>query len=326
MLPGFRFLFAAIALSVSILVFGLGAAALLRAAHEEFSSNSSWRAAPEPPMVAQQPDASRPTLAMLRFDPPPGARETATDAPTNVVPAGPPQVSPASSAPAEPEAVAETPPEPQKVAALKVQETSAPIEPPKPDAAKVEPAPAPAAIPGETTKPPVTATDTPATVADTKIAPTEETKPVTSDASAAAKTEEAKSEETKSEEVKTDATKADAAKTDAELKVAATEPAKQQPATSEAAKSGPTPPPEDAARKVATLGGSPVATEEATPKKDMSEKAERSAASKARARAEAKAERAKARRRLAAQRARLARQRAQQQPLGLFGQQTPAAN
>ena len=47
MLPGFRFLFAAIALSVSILVFGLGAAALLRAAHEEFASYSSWRAATE---------------------------------------------------------------------------------------------------------------------------------------------------------------------------------------------------------------------------------------------------------------------------------------
>ena len=33
MLPGFRFLLAAILLSASILVFGLGAAALLRATH-----------------------------------------------------------------------------------------------------------------------------------------------------------------------------------------------------------------------------------------------------------------------------------------------------
>jgi len=31
MLPGFRFLFAAIVLSISMLIFGLGAAALLRA-------------------------------------------------------------------------------------------------------------------------------------------------------------------------------------------------------------------------------------------------------------------------------------------------------
>ena len=45
MLPGFRFLFAAIVLSMSILVFGLGAAALLRAAHEEFASTPAWRAA-----------------------------------------------------------------------------------------------------------------------------------------------------------------------------------------------------------------------------------------------------------------------------------------
>src|SRR5262249_44619384 len=48
MLPGIRFLFAAIALCVSVLIFGLGAAALLRAAHEQFATNSSWRAAPEP--------------------------------------------------------------------------------------------------------------------------------------------------------------------------------------------------------------------------------------------------------------------------------------
>ena len=53
MLPGFRFLFAAIVLSMSILVFGLGAAALLRAAHEEFASTPSWRAAPEPKFAQQ---------------------------------------------------------------------------------------------------------------------------------------------------------------------------------------------------------------------------------------------------------------------------------
>ena len=61
-------LFAAIVLSMSILVFGLGAAALLRAAHEEFASNSSWRAAREA-MFAQQSDATRPVLAMLRVEP-----------------------------------------------------------------------------------------------------------------------------------------------------------------------------------------------------------------------------------------------------------------
>jgi hypothetical protein len=68
MLPGFRFLFAAIMLSMSLLVFGLGAAALLRAAHESFASNSSWRAAPEIPF-AQHPDTTLPMLATLRVEP-----------------------------------------------------------------------------------------------------------------------------------------------------------------------------------------------------------------------------------------------------------------
>ena len=85
MLPGFRFLFAAIALSVSILVFGLGAAALLRAAHEEFASNPSWRAAPEQPMIARQSEQAKPVLAMLRFDPPHPAVKTPEPAPALLV-------------------------------------------------------------------------------------------------------------------------------------------------------------------------------------------------------------------------------------------------
>lgn len=68
MLPGFRFLFAATMLSMSLLIFGLGAAALLRAAHESFASNSSWRAAPETPF-AQRPDTTMPVLATLRVEP-----------------------------------------------------------------------------------------------------------------------------------------------------------------------------------------------------------------------------------------------------------------
>src|SRR5204862_2469976 len=69
MLPGFRFLFTAIVLSMSILVFGLGAAALLRAAHEEFANLPSRRATPEP-MFARLNDGPPPTLALLRVDPP----------------------------------------------------------------------------------------------------------------------------------------------------------------------------------------------------------------------------------------------------------------
>src|ERR1700749_3001338 len=90
MLPGFRFLFAAVALSVSILIFGLGAAALLRAAHEEFASNPSWRTAPEPPVLAQQPDTTNPVLAMGRVEQPPApkpaepvAADVRTPAPTD---------------------------------------------------------------------------------------------------------------------------------------------------------------------------------------------------------------------------------------------------
>ena len=85
MLPGFRFLFAAIMLSMSLLVFGLGAAALLRAAHEEFANNPSWRAAPEV-TFAQRTDATRPVLATLRVDLP-VAQSAQDDAPAIAAPA-----------------------------------------------------------------------------------------------------------------------------------------------------------------------------------------------------------------------------------------------
>ncbi|MBB4377578.1 hypothetical protein SAMN05216573_103342 [Bradyrhizobium sp. Rc3b] len=69
MLPGFRFLFAAILLSVSILVFGLGAAALLRASHEQYVSNPSWRNGPQEQVFAQAPEPAQPVLAVLRAEP-----------------------------------------------------------------------------------------------------------------------------------------------------------------------------------------------------------------------------------------------------------------
>ncbi len=84
MLPGFRFLFAAIVLSMSVLVFGFGAAALLRTAHEEFASTPSWQPAPETRFAQNHPaappaaqPASPPVLAMLRVDDPP--KETPQD-------------------------------------------------------------------------------------------------------------------------------------------------------------------------------------------------------------------------------------------------------
>jgi hypothetical protein len=109
MLPGFRFLFAAIVLSISMLIFGLGAAALLRAAHEEFTSIPSRRP-PLETMFAQRSDAG-PVLAMLRAEPS-VADEKAIDPPiTDQVQDQPPIVStPAESG--KPVA------EPDKVAAL----------------------------------------------------------------------------------------------------------------------------------------------------------------------------------------------------------------
>jgi hypothetical protein len=135
MLPGFRFLFAAIVLSMSVLIFGLGAAALLRAAHEEFASIPSRRAPPEI-VFAQQGDAS-PTLAILRVEPP---------APEEIA--------------AEPEKPAA---EPDTVAAptdvTTSVESAAPSEPPKPEATISE-------IPVQAEG----ASDAPAPAVDTQVA------------------------------------------------------------------------------------------------------------------------------------------------------------
>ena len=77
MLPGFRILVASVVLSASILIFGLGAAALLRAAHEEFVTLPSWREAQKPipqlpnpqlPPTAQVTE-TKPVLALLRIEP-----------------------------------------------------------------------------------------------------------------------------------------------------------------------------------------------------------------------------------------------------------------
>ncbi len=69
MLPGFRFLFAAILLSTSMLVFALGAAALLRTTHEQFANNPSWRTGPQEQVFAQATEPAQPVLAALRLEP-----------------------------------------------------------------------------------------------------------------------------------------------------------------------------------------------------------------------------------------------------------------
>jgi cytoskeletal protein RodZ len=119
MLPGFRFLFAAVLLTVSLVVFGLGAAALLRSAHQEFATIPTRRAAPT--VFAQPPVEAPPTLAMLRV-------EAAAPTPETVAP---PAVSVTSAAEQEPPIAA--PAEPEKIA---LPETAAP--PSTPATAAVE--------------------------------------------------------------------------------------------------------------------------------------------------------------------------------------------
>jgi len=154
MLPGFRFLFTAIVLSMSVLVFGLGAAALLRAAHEEFANIPSRRAPPEP--VFAQHGEPPPTLALLRAEP-----DTAEKAPDNV---------PAAAAPAEPAADAAPAAEPEKLAALKPEDAS------PPDAAKPDAPAADAAPP--VVEPAPAQTTTPAAADEPKLAAIPEAPPV----------------------------------------------------------------------------------------------------------------------------------------------------
>ena len=174
MLPGFRFLFVAIMLLLSTLIFGLGAAALLRAAHEEVAVNPSWRAAPEttfaqqneaPRREAAGSDATRPVLAMLRMDAP--AAERSLDVPPAALPlaateqAGPPS----------------TPAQPERIAALKPEDSS-PAEPAKPEIPVSE-------SPAKTEAAPALA-DAPAPANETRIAATGEAVPPANEAARAA--------------------------------------------------------------------------------------------------------------------------------------------
>jgi cytoskeletal protein RodZ len=102
MLPGFRFLFAAVLLTVSLVVFGLGAAALLRSAHQEFATIPTRRAAPT--VFAQPPVEAPPTLAMLRVEAPVPTPETVAVPAVSVTSAA--EQVPPIAAPAEPEKIA----------------------------------------------------------------------------------------------------------------------------------------------------------------------------------------------------------------------------
>jgi hypothetical protein len=125
MLPGLRFLFVAIVLSVSMMIFGLGAAALLRSAQQEVASLPTRHAQPET-IFAQPNETTTPTLAMLSVD----ARvpqqngidqPAVADAPSPA----PPQVRPSPSASLEPNQVAaEADRSPAQTAALPSEEKS----------------------------------------------------------------------------------------------------------------------------------------------------------------------------------------------------------
>jgi hypothetical protein len=157
MLPSFRFLFAAIMLSTSILVFGLGAASLLRTAHEEFASNPFWHAAPET-TFAQQSEGSRPVLAMLRVDPMPVEHQAPDDAPS-------------VAAPVEPAAGASVAAEPETIAAL------APELSPQPESAQAE-----IPVPESSAPSEMASAQVEATSGETKLATTEEASPPANEA------------------------------------------------------------------------------------------------------------------------------------------------
>lgn len=130
MLPGFRFLFAAILLSTSILVFGLGAAALLRATHQQYISNPAWRNGPQEQVFAQSPEPARPVLAVLRIEPEVNAAEPAPSlrdqVPTIGLPASEPEQVAALTAEADPQPQAVAPP--AEVSAVEPAEPEATVE------------------------------------------------------------------------------------------------------------------------------------------------------------------------------------------------------
>lgn len=213
MLPGFRFLFAAILLSTSILVFGLGAAALLRATHQQYVSNPSWRNGPQEQVFAQVPEPAQPVLAVLRAEPEVPAETTPSlrdQVPTIGLPVSEPEqvaalaateidVQPQATAPlaevpavepAKPEGTVEAAP-PTATDTLTPADTTASIAEAQPAATASEPAP-----PEPTATLPSPAVD----VASAKLAALNEpTTAAVKDAPAKAKAESKKSDSSASD-------------------------------------------------------------------------------------------------------------------------------
>lgn len=142
MLPGIRFLCVAVVFAVSLVIFGMGAAALLRSAHEEFASLPNRR--PPPATVFSRQPEPTPTLAMLRLEP--HAPETAEPIAVPVVEAS------ELAAPAEP-IEAEVKPAPDTITVAAVTPATEPETPVPTEAAPTplsEPATVVATAPVET--------------------------------------------------------------------------------------------------------------------------------------------------------------------------------
>ena len=150
-------------------MFGLGAASLLRASHEQYVSNPSWRNGPQEQVFAQASEPAQPVLAALRVEPvaqPETAPAMQEQVPDNQVPSiGLPAV---ETAPEQMAAVTleakvdfESQPEPQVVAVAPPAETA----PPAAEAPAPEPAQIQAAAPAPTDT--LTLADTTASIATT---------------------------------------------------------------------------------------------------------------------------------------------------------------
>lgn len=176
MLPGFRSLFVAVVLAVSMLIFGLGAAALLRATHEEFAS-LPLKQTPEVTFGSKE---TEPALAVLQVDTPaaePATPESSQAEAQNTETASPdaqPEseagapATDASSAPADSGAPAAFPPPSGSVPAM--ADTTPPAnaaapEPSGPAPSGEAPIEAGEAVtpPSETATPPVAKSDTSST-------------------------------------------------------------------------------------------------------------------------------------------------------------------
>lgn len=114
MLPGFRVLFAIVLLSVSLLVFGLGAAALLRAAHDNFAGLAAPPPASEA-VVAREREQRQATLALLQIE----TQEAPAPGPAEVTASEPgPEAKPGSQTDIRTEMTSEAKPEPQAPAVV----------------------------------------------------------------------------------------------------------------------------------------------------------------------------------------------------------------